>query len=402
MEFDWRGLWEAHSNLFVATNWQECARDKQQKWLLPPGFTYFSGGDMKLRTGLVVKTRSDQEEEFLKAGLLWAARLGNGARTVIYFVAPQFSNRFLRALEELGGLVTGKALYWRERIKPSLFPASAEDGVAQDRTTVEYPTWTGWERQLNPVEASHLHVLRRYFEGLENLGTRIVFKRNRIALYKGNLELAQIRRTGSKIDFTTTARWIGRSAAEQYQRKGWVDVDGNLNAEFQEALEKMIGLVQARYESRDFDGRELLSLMLWEDIPEIKNLWGKSWDMPCLTIDGKPLDTGKVFFLLRGGTDEEEDGEKAEVKTLHVVYPILDKTFVRTAEAIWWYALMREIDKSLPEYQWDGCITCWVAATCQEELRIAVDWIKDRKKFPCYLIDKKWKQSGVLGFKKLD
>ncbi|MCL1791831.1 MAG: hypothetical protein FWG40_10915 [Peptococcaceae bacterium] len=402
-EMDWRAQWEAHSDLFVVSNWLERTQDRQAKWPLPAGFRYFSGGDMKLRAGIIVKTREDQEEEFLKAGLLWGAQLSNGARTVIYFVAPQFSERFLRLMDVFGGKLMCKAIYWRERMSPSIFAAT---GGVEDQVRIERPDWKAWERQINPVEVSYLTGLRTYFESLEPLGARIVFLRNKIVLCRGSLEVAQIKKTANKLVFGSVAKWLGRSAAEKYQKAGWVDADRCLNGAFRSAVEDLLGLITESLADDSLDAKEVMSLLLWENPGLAGEMWGRCVDFPCVFVDGKPLEAQRVYFMASGDEDTGNAGNAGDagspVRDLSVVVPILDKPLVRVGEAVWWHGLMKSIMTRLPQYRWDGCVNCLVAPGCQEELRIALEWIRERNDFPCYVLDRGWKQNRELGFRLID
>ncbi|MCL1853725.1 MAG: hypothetical protein FWF88_11965 [Peptococcaceae bacterium] len=394
LEMDWRAQWEAHSDLFIVSNWLERTQDRQAKWPLPAGFRYFSGGDMKLRAGIIVKTREDQEEEFLKAGLLWGAQLANGARTVMYFVAPQFSERFLRLMDVFGGKLMCKAIYWRERMSPSLFVAS---GGVPDRVKIECPDWKFWERQINPVEVSYLKVLRDYFEGLTPLGARIVFKRNKIVLSRGLIEVAQIKKTGGKLEFCSMAKWLGRVAAEGYQKAGWVDADRCLNAAFRLAVEELLGLVSEKLEKDVLEAKDVMSLLLWENPGQAGEMWGRCLDLPCVFVDNKPVESNRIYFMAHG----DGDAGGAGVRDLNVVLPILDKPLTRVGEALWWHGLMEGIVARLPQYRWDGRVNCLIAPGCQEEMRIALEWIKDLDAFPCYVLERGWKQNRELGFDQL-
>jgi hypothetical protein len=389
LDTDWRAQWDAHKDLFVASNWLECAQDRQLKWPLPATFKYFSGGDMKLRTGIIVKTRQDQEEEFLKAGLLWAAQLANGARTMMYFVAPQFSESFLKLMENFGGQIKCKALYWRERMTPSLFGATGGGVPAQVK--IEGSDWKTWGRQINPVEASYLKVLQTYFEGLSDTGARIVFKKNKIALCRGILEVAQIKKAGGKLDFQTTAKWLGRAAGEIYQKAGWVDAERCLNAAFRTATEDLLRLISDQAREDKLDAKETMSLLMWENPAQAGELWGRCADLPCVSVDGKVLDFGKIYFMVQEGSDGVQD--------LNVVLPVLDKPLSRIGTAVWWSGIMETVMAYLPQYRWDGRINCLVASGCQEELRIALEWLRDRESFPCFILDRQWKTNRALEFK---
>jgi hypothetical protein len=294
-------------------------------------------------------------------------------------------------MDMFGGQVMCKALYWRERMTPSLFRAT--DGVPA-QVKPEVSDWKTWQRLINPVEASYLKSLRGYFESLAPAGARVVFKRNKIVLCRGLLEMAYIKKTGSRLEFASAAKWLGRAAGEKYHKGGWVDALGNLNPEFRTAVEELIVLISAQKKEGALEAKEALPLLLWEDPGQAGELWGRCVEIPCFLLNNKTLDLSKVFFMARPAGD---DG----VQDLHVVLPILEKPLTRMASAVWWHGLMKDILISLPQYRWDGRINCLIAPACQEELRIALEWIKDREAFPCYRLDRQWKHNDALDFARM-
>jgi hypothetical protein len=212
-------------------------------------------------------------------------------------------------------------------------------------------------------------------------------------LCRGLIEIAQIKKTGSKLEFTTIAKWMGRAAGEKYQKNGWVDAQGALNSEFRAATEDLIRLISEQSNEGFLDAKDLMSLLLWEEPLQAGELWGQCVEMPCISVNGKPLDLGRAYFMAQPAGE----GDGAE-RMLQGVIPILDTPLTRIGRAVWWLGIMRDISPYLTQYRWDNQITCLVSPACQEELRIALEWIKNRDAFPCYMLDRQWKQNRALDF----
>jgi hypothetical protein len=153
LKIDWKEIWDANPDVFVASGWEECLEEKRKGWHLPSQFGYFSSGDVNLRVGIIATDGEYKDEELLYGGIIWGNRLGNGLRTVIYFVAQDFSPVFLGAISKLGGDITAKAVYWREKLTPSLYPVQEKEtywnSCHADFGEVR-PSWHFWRRQLNP------------------------------------------------------------------------------------------------------------------------------------------------------------------------------------------------------------------------------------------------------------
>jgi hypothetical protein len=124
LRIDWLKIWDTNPNIFIASDWEECPEDKKRILNLPMQFNYFSSGDLNLRIGIVATSEEYKDEELLLAGIVWGMRMGNGVRTIIYFVAPNFRPVLLAAMAEIGDPLTLKAVYWREKLTPSLYPVS--------------------------------------------------------------------------------------------------------------------------------------------------------------------------------------------------------------------------------------------------------------------------------------
>ena len=210
MSITWNMIWEAHPDVFIAQNWKEYPEDKKKASRLPPQFAYFMGCETTLRVGIIASSSIIREEEFLLAGVLWGNRLSNGVKTVIYFVAPNFSSAFLNGLSKIGGTISARAVYWREKLTPSLYLIPEEQQCSQSRYALgeERPDWKRWGQGLNPVARQQLMIVNAFFDQLASRRVRIVIKPQYIAFLWGNFEIAEVRRKGKKFELSSKVKWL--------------------------------------------------------------------------------------------------------------------------------------------------------------------------------------------------
>lgn len=202
MSITWNMIWEAHPDAFIVKNLKEYPDDKKKASRLPAQFAYFMGGETTLRVGIIASSSVPREEEFLLAGLLWGNRLSNGAKTVIYYVAPNFSTSFLTGLTKIGGTIFARAVYWREKLSPSLYPIPEKQTSNQPRYVLgeERPDWKRWAEGLNPVVRQQLTTVRSFFSHLAARRVRIEIKPQSISFLWGHFEIAEVRRKGKKFE----------------------------------------------------------------------------------------------------------------------------------------------------------------------------------------------------------
>jgi len=101
---------------------------------------------------------------------------------VIYYVAPDFSTSFLTGLSKIGGIVEARAVYWREKLTPSLYPIPEKQQPIRPRYTLgeERPDWKRWGESLNPVARQQLITVKEFFSHLACRRVRIVIKNQTI------------------------------------------------------------------------------------------------------------------------------------------------------------------------------------------------------------------------------
>lgn len=390
----WHRVWEAHPNLFLAQNWQECPSEKRKDWRLPAQFSYFSGGETSLRIGIIASSVIPKEEDFLLAGMLWGSRLSNGVKAVVYFVAPDFSPFFLLTLNQIGGILNARAVYWREKLSPSLYliPENTNQHNIRYSLGEERPDWSKWRQELNPVAQHQFDVVKEYFDQFKVRRVRSDIKPLHITFLWGNIEIAEIRRKGRKFELMTKIKWErDPELTRQWQRSGWVDVSGTINPEFHQAITNILHHLEGKEKRGELKPKEVLSLYLHDGGGIVSTLWGNVWEWPWL-----PKERGEnwvhelsQWFYFQG------EGQ------LSVVCPIFEKPLVQATQSL---LLSCVLEKSLllrssrtksSETLWDGQIH-WLTTTSMEgDLRLLQSWLKNPELFQIWTLPELWQTKGL-------
>lgn len=391
---NWQEILEHHVDIFITQKWQECSIEKRKDWRLPAQFCYFSGGETALRVGIVVSESMPKEDEFLLAGMLWANRLSNGARTVIYFIAPDFSPFFLHCLSKIGGVIVARAVYWRERLTPSLYLIPENTvGSSMKYTLGEVrPTWLKWRQELNPVAQQQLTVIKSFFEKLRERHVRTEIKPQTISFLWGNIEIAEIKRKGKKFELATKSKWEkDLEKSRQFQRQGWVDTSGALNSEFCTTVFNIICSLEAKDKNEEIKAREGLSLWLHHGGGVISTLWGTSIEWPWLPKDrGESWvhDLGQWFYFEGGGQ-------------LSVVCPILEKPLNNASQATLLTSVLERSQllstgKTKPiNSVWDSKIHWLTLKSMEGDLRLWLSWLRAPEQFQIWTLPNDWQKHGL-------
>ncbi|WP_170932583.1 hypothetical protein [Desulfosporosinus sp. FKB] len=395
MKITWDMIWEAHPEVFIAQNWVECTEDKKKANRLPAQYSYFMGGETTLRVGIVACSSISREEEFLLAGVLWGNRLSNGAKTIIYFVAPDFSMAFLKSIIKIGGSISARAVYWREKLTPSLYLIPEERQSIRLRCTIgeERPDWKRWGQGLNPVARQQLMIVNKFFTELSSRRIRTEFKQQHIAFLWGNYEIAEVRRTGKKFELSSRVKWLkDQDLSLKWQKQGWVDVSGTLNSEFSGSIYSILDYLENLESKRKLRSQDLLSLWLHQGDGVLKSLWGSPWPWPWLPkerSENSVLELEQWYFFQGNGQ-------------LSVVCPIFEKPLMKASKSV---ILSSVLDcSSLLENArdelgnllvWDGRIHWLTTPGMEDELRRWYCWIKNIDDFPIWTLPDNWKEKGI-------
>lgn len=390
----WQAVWEAHPDFFIASNFQECLNEKKKDWRLPNQFDYFSGGETSLRVGIIASSKLPKEEDFLLAGMLWGNRLSNGAKTVIYFIAPDFSPFFLQTLSKVGGVLNARAAYWRDKLTPSLYliPEKTNEKITHISLGEERLDWNKWRQELNPVAQYQLDVVKTYVDQLLVRQVRTDIKTQSISLLWGNLEIAEIRRKGKKFEIMTKTKWErDPELGKRWQRSGWVDVSGVLNQEFRQAITSILNHLEDKEKRGEFKPKEILSHYLHQGSGIISTLWGSPWVWPWL-----PKERGEnwvhelgQWFYFQG------DGQ------LSVVCPILEKPMAVASHSLLLSSVLKNSDllcsfkKKTSAIFWDERIIWLTTTSMEEDLRLFQSWLKNPEQFQIWTLPDQWQTRGM-------
>ncbi|HBV88000.1 MAG TPA: hypothetical protein DEF42_15435 [Desulfosporosinus sp.] len=395
MSITWNIIWETHPDVFIAKDWKEYPEDKKKASRLPLQYNYFMGGETTLRVGIIASTSINREEEFLLAGLLWGHRLSNGAKTVIYYVAPDFSTSFLSGLSKIGGTINAKAVYWREKLTPSLYPIPEKQALRGPRYAIgeERADWKRWGVGLNPVARQQLMTVNEFFNQLTSRNVRIVIKNQTISIFWGNFEIAEVRRKGKKFELTSKVKWLKETELiMKWQKQGWVDSSGSLNPDFCETISEILNYLESLEREGKLRPQDLLTLVLHQGDGALKLLWGRPWPWPWIAKDrseNEVVDLEEWFYYQGNGQ-------------LSVVCPIFDKPLLRAARSI---LLASVLERSLllvgakdnqgNPLAWDGRIHWLTTLNKEEELRRCYCWLNDVDKFPIWTLPEDWQDKGI-------
>jgi len=391
LRIDWLKIWDTNPNIFIASDWEECPEDKKRILNLPMQFNYFSSGDLNLRIGIVATSEEYKDEELLLAGIVWGMRMGNGVRTIIYFVAPNFRPVLLAAMAEIGDPLTLKAVYWREKLTPSLYPVSP-NLINQNQFPTKKnelrPGWDYWRRQLNPVAYNHLKIIKDYFESLAKRRVRPVMEKNKILYYWGNIEIAEIKRKGNKFELTTKIKWTrNKNITRKFLKPGWVDISGMLNEEFCRAINGILELLENMEQNGLLDAKDLLSLILMYD-KDVANYWGEYFEFPWQISNRKEaLDIGNYYFF--------KSNDQINILSL-----ILDKPLNKLVNILLCYNnfkrnyFNRNLHLEQEQVQWNRKIYILCFSNLETEIMLSRSWLKMPENYPVVILPEDWKTEG--------
>jgi len=381
------------------SDWEQCPEEKRKSWHLSSLFNYFCSGDTNLRVGIIACPNEYKEEDFLFEGILWGSRIGNGARTVVYFVAQDFSPLFLNAIIKLGGTLSAKAVYWREKLTPCLYPVQEKEysknlyGIEPVQMRSE---WSFWQKQLNPVAWNHLKVIKDFFESLAKRRVRTSFEKNKIVFCWGTIEIAEIKKKGNKFELTVKVKWTrNKNIAAKFHKAGWVDYSGKINEEFRRAIFGIIELLENMEASGCLESKDLLALKLITDKDIIPFFFGKHIEYPWLSRErNSPIDFCSLYYF-------------SDNSQVHVIHPVLEKPMQKVVHTLLILSFLEYSDlynRGLPDnsnIRWNRKVVLLSQSVFIKELRLCQSWLKNAEQCPIYLLPEDWQTEGLKNLNEL-
>ncbi len=397
MNIKWKELWDANPDIFSVSGWEECPEEVRKGWHLPSQFDYFSAGDISFRVGIIAAQGVYREEDFLLGGILWGGHLGNGSRTLIYYVAKEFSPVFLGAVSQIGGMLFARTVFWREKLTPNLYVLAEKDydkGFFRLDTGELRPGWEHWQRELNPVAWNHLTVINHYFESLAKRRVRAVSEKNKITYCWGNIQIAEFKKKGNKFELSTKVKWTrNKNIASKFLKLGWVDFSGNLNDEFCRAINGILELLENMEINGSLDSRELLDLKIIYDREFIPQYFGKYLEVPWYPRDFSDLiESRQLYFFQRD-------------QSIRIIKPVLEKPSLKVVQTLLVFSAFENYTKhhqgfpGYPQLEWNHKIFLFCEADYMEELRLCQSWLKQPDNYPLIIMPKEWRTEGFKGVK---
>ncbi|MDD2234584.1 MAG: hypothetical protein PHV03_06710 [Desulfitobacteriaceae bacterium] len=351
-----------------------------------------------LRAGIIACTTVLHEEDFLLAGILFGNRLSNGAKTVIYYIAPDFSLAFLRMITKIGGVFSVRAIYWREKLSPSLYlipDKNTQNTLITSALAEKRPDWESWGKNLNPVAQQQLKVVQRFFESLKRRRIRVIFKFRTIVFLWGNFEIAEVRRKGKKFELMTKIKWEkDQKKAAHWMKTGWVDANGNLNADFRNTVQNIINSLETLEKDGGICNLDLLSLWLNNSEGVLTSIWGSSWEWPWLAKErgeGCVNELSQLYYFQGNGQ-------------ICIVCPILERPMLEACRSILLVSfleistLLSKVKGLCGEYlEWDRRIHWLVLPEFEENLRLWHSWLRVPEQFQIWSLPVNWRTKGLSG-----
>lgn len=181
------------------------------------------------------------------------------------FCCSRFFTFFLQALNKVGGIFNARAVYWREKLNPSLYLIPETSSLKKSRQSLgeERLNWNKWRQELNPVVQLQFDAVKMYFDQLHIRRVRADIKHPNITFLWGNIEIAEIRRKGKRFELATKTKWLkDAELARQWQKSGWVDASGVINPEFCLAITAILDHLEEKERRAELKPKDALSLYL--------------------------------------------------------------------------------------------------------------------------------------------
>ncbi|MDA8443430.1 MAG: hypothetical protein M0Z55_13835 [Peptococcaceae bacterium] len=217
---------------------------------LPSQFAYFQGGSQFHRVAVVCPVKADMSHESeLVAGLLWANKVSNGQKTVLYIVGEGFSPLFSYLVKMFGPRVEIRLAYYTPSLAQTFVISNRKPETEQIRFRVSRPQEPlVWAEKFNPVEKMSFQAAINYFSSYSKQGIYISCMENWVSVkYKG-LEVVRINKKENRLRIaliTRLPREIRACPGGREELEGWMNAQGELNADFVGAFKQRLTQLDA-------------------------------------------------------------------------------------------------------------------------------------------------------------
>ncbi len=232
-------------NIFAAEQLSRLDHSRAKALRLPGKVAYFQGGSAYHRVAVVCPLEGELDhEQQLVAGLIWANKVSNGQKTVLYLVGTKFSSVVSHLIQFFGHQIEVRLAYYSPRLSTPFLIAGREAKALPPRYLTSLPRDQGyWERTFNPVEKGWFVAALDYFRSLREKGMAIWFLDNWVSIRFRGLEIVRISKKESRLRIaliTRCPREVAGSVGTREEKEGWINAQGLLNGEFIRAFEQRL------------------------------------------------------------------------------------------------------------------------------------------------------------------
>ncbi len=233
----------ASFDLFGADQLSRLEPSKVKTFKLSGKFAYFQGGTAYHRIAVVCPLgQKPSHLQELLAGLVWANRVSNGQKTLLYLVGEGFSPVLRHLAQLFGPRVEVRLAYYTPKLNNPFLITGKNGRVTQPE--YGHPSPRGlvlWERKFNPVEKGWFKAAIAYFQGFKEI--EICCLDNWVSIKFKGLEVVRISKKQSRLRIALITRYpreILGSVGNREEKEGWFNTEGRLNSEFTSAFEQRI------------------------------------------------------------------------------------------------------------------------------------------------------------------
>ncbi len=231
-----------NSTIFASKQLARLDLTKTKALKLPAKLAYFHGGSTYHRVAVVCPLQKTVgHDQLLLAGLMWANKVSNGQKTVLYLVGKGFDSRFGHLVQMFGPQIEIRLVYFTPKLETPLVVAARETKLSAPRYTVPLPREQSfWERKLNPVEKGWFLSALNYFRTFRDREITVCILENWVSIKFRGQEIVRISKKESRLRIALITRYpreIPGCVGVREEREGWFNAQGELNAEFVRACE---------------------------------------------------------------------------------------------------------------------------------------------------------------------
>ncbi|HWJ02302.1 MAG TPA: hypothetical protein VNU93_01410 [Verrucomicrobiae bacterium] len=233
--------------LFTADQLARLDSGKAKLLRLAAKIGYFQGSSAYYRIAVVCPLEEKvTEQQLLEAGLIWANKVSNGEKTVLYLVGKRFTPVINYLIHFFGPRIEVRLAYFTPKLRTTFMVAGKDVKSLAPRYSLPVPrTQDYWEKVFNPVEKGWFLAALEYFKGFCRQGIEVCFLDNWVSVKFQGLEIVRLSKKESRLKISLTTRYPREvSGLPKEEKEGWINAQGLLNSEFTAAFEARLSALR--------------------------------------------------------------------------------------------------------------------------------------------------------------